>query len=144
MQNLPSSTNHLRKGSMTNNEITSSDSSTSISTTINSSYLDYFSKIDQQIKSTKKSLQSLDINDQHRKYKKEKILFHNSFSNFSNDTHTSDNNHSTMRTNERHKGVHHLSDNSVFVNVTTQNSREKHVSAALKRLQRENDAFDEL
>ena len=44
----------------------------------------------------------------------------------------------------RHKGAHHLSDNSVFVNIPTQSSREKHVSAALKRIQREKDNFDEL
>jgi hypothetical protein len=49
-----------------------------------------------------------------------------------------------MNNNDRHKGVHHLSDNSVFVNISTQNSRDKHVSAALKRIQQEQDNFDEL
>lgn len=47
----------------------SSDSSTSIqSTNSNSSYQDYFSKIDQQIQSSKNSLQSLDIKDTYITY----------------------------------------------------------------------------
>jgi hypothetical protein len=50
----------------------------------------------------------------------------------------------TYWNNARHKGIHHLSDNSVFVNITAQTSREKHVSAALERIQREKDNFDEL
>lgn len=67
----------------------------------------------------------------------------------SNDNHSDDSNSSPngptrLWNNGRHKGVHHLSDNSVFVNITTQNSREKHVSAALERIQREKDQFDEL
>jgi hypothetical protein len=59
-------------------------------------------------------------------------------------TNSSENNRTTMNNNDRHKGVHHLSDNSVFVNISTQNSRDKHVSAALKRIQQEQDNFDEL
>jgi hypothetical protein len=66
------------------------------------------------------------------------------FSSNNNDTKSSENNRTTIWNNERHKGVHHLSDNSAFVNITTQASREKHVSTALQRLQREKDNFDEL
>ena len=51
----------------------------------------------------------------------------------------------TTKNPERHKGAHHLSDNSVFVNISSQNSsRDKHVTAALKRIQQEQDDFDEL
>ncbi len=52
--------------------IPSSDSSTSIqsTTTTNSSYHDYLSKMDQKIQSTKNSLQSLDIKDTYPKYNK--------------------------------------------------------------------------
>lgn len=50
----------------------------------------------------------------------------------------------TIWNNGRHKGVHHLADNSVFVNIATSNSREKHVSAALERIRRERDDIDEL
>jgi hypothetical protein len=57
---------------------------------------------------------------------------------------SSQNSRLTFWNNSRHKGIHHLSDNSVFVNIATQNSREKHVSAALERIQREKDNFDEL
>lgn len=34
--------------------------------------------------------------------------------------------------------------NNIFVDVNTQHSRDKHISAALQRIQREQDAFDEL
>lgn len=57
---------------------------------------------------------------------------------------SSDTNYTTMKNPDRHKGAHHLSDNSVFVNISSQNSREKHVTAALKRIQQEQDDFDEL
>ncbi len=76
IQNLSPSTNHRQRTSTnpttddeTNSSIPSSDSSTSIPTTTtnNSSYQDYLSKIDQQIRSTKNSLQSL---DQYSTYKK--------------------------------------------------------------------------
>ncbi|UJR23752.1 hypothetical protein I4U23_026729 [Adineta vaga] len=129
LQNLPPITNR-RQSSINDDSISSmrsSDSTTSIPTTNNSSYHDYFSKIDQQIRLTKKSLQTLDINQQD-----------------SNAQSTSTNDRTTTRINDRHRGVHHLSDNSVFVNVMTQNSREKYVSTALQRIQREKDNSDEL
>jgi hypothetical protein len=71
IQNLSPTTNHTRK-SLTNaiqNDETTSDSSASIpsTTTNNSFYQDYFSKIDQQIRTSKKSLQSFDVNKQHSK-----------------------------------------------------------------------------
>jgi hypothetical protein len=85
IQSLSPLMNHLPKSSIntstddeTTSSIRSSDSSTSIST--NSSYQDYFSKIDQQIRLTKKSLQSLDIKDQNPKYENQiKLIFPNSF-----------------------------------------------------------------
>jgi len=127
VQSLSPSTNHQQKTSdEPNSSIRSSDSTNSIPTTNNSSYQDFLSKIDQQIRLTKDSLQSLDIRDPQ------------------SDTNISENTQTTSRNTERHKGVHHLTDNSVFVSIPTQNSREKHVSAALKRLQQEQDNFDEL
>jgi hypothetical protein len=123
VQSLPTSTNHGQKIS---DESNSSISTNSISTTNNSSYQDYLSKIDQQIRLTKDSLQSLDIRDSQ------------------SGTNISENIPTTVGNTERHKGVHHLTDNSAFVNISTQNSRDKHVSAALKRLQQEQDNFDEL
>jgi hypothetical protein len=70
LQNLPLSTN--RRQSSINDDSTSSirssDSTASIPTTSNtSSFEDYFSKIDQQIRLTKKSLQTLDGNQQESK-----------------------------------------------------------------------------
>ncbi|CAF0789626.1 unnamed protein product [Adineta steineri] len=136
LQNLPSLTGQHRQASITDDKtpssMRSSDSSTSIPTTNTSSYHDYFSKIDQQIRQTKKSLQSLDVNRQDP----------NSQSN--SNTNEINSNQTTMWNNERHKGIHHLSDNSAFVNITTQNSREKYISTALQRIQREKDNFDEL
>jgi len=82
IQNLPSLTNPRRKSSInsiTNDEITPSiqslDSSTSIPTTNTSSYQDYLSKIDQKIRLTKQSLQSLDVKKEEPKYKIKEILF---------------------------------------------------------------------
>jgi hypothetical protein len=69
---------------------------------------------------------------------------HTSNGNNSDESTSSQNGSTTIWNNGRHKGIHHLSDNSVFVNIATQNSREKHVSAALERIQREKDDFDEL
>lgn len=128
VQSFSPMTNHRQKTTDDkNSSIRSSDSTNSLpSTTNDSSYQDYLSKIDQQIRLTKNSLQSLDIKDSQI------------------DTNSTDNTRTTMTNNERHKGVHHLSDNSVFVNITTQNTRDKHVSAALKRIQREKEDFDEL
>jgi hypothetical protein len=124
----PATAHHQKTLDETNSSIRSSDSTNSIPTTVNnSSYQDYLSKIDQRIRSTKDSLQSLDI--------KESQPITNS---------TSESPLTTPRNNERHKGVHHLTDNSVFVNISSQNSRDKHVSAALKRIQQEKDNFDEL
>jgi len=82
IQNLPSLTNPRRKSSInsiTNDEITPSiqslDSSTSIPTTNTSSYQDYLSKIDQKIRLTKQSLQSLDVKKEEPKYKIKEIRF---------------------------------------------------------------------
>jgi hypothetical protein len=69
IQNLSLTMNSMKKSS-TNNDTTSSDSSISIppaTMTNNSSYQDYFSKIDQQIRSSKQSLQSLDTKEQYPK-----------------------------------------------------------------------------
>lgn len=44
----------------------------------------------------------------------------------------------------RDQTLRHVSNNHVFVDISTQKSREKHISAALQRIQRERDAFDEL
>ena len=67
------------------------------------------------------------------------------FSSQSNDnTNSPRNNRRTTENPERHKGVHHLSDNSVLSNITKHNSREKYITAALERIQREKDDFDEL
>ena len=41
-------------------------------------------------------------------------------------------------------GNHPVSENSVFVTIPNQTSRDKHVYAALERIQREKDDFDEL
>jgi hypothetical protein len=136
VQSLSPSTDHHQKTSTktttddeTGSSIPSSNSSTSIqSTTTNSSYHDYLSKMDQKIQSTKNSLQSLDIKDTYR---------------LPNNNATSSP-RSTVGHNERHKGVHHSSDNSLFVNIPTNNPRDKHVSAALKRIQQEKDNCDEL
>ena len=63
VQSLPTSGSTTAEA-QTASTMPSSDSSTSIqSNTSNSSYQDYLSKIDQQIQSTKNSLQSLDIKD---------------------------------------------------------------------------------
>lgn len=78
VQNLSPSTNRTRKtldNAITNDEPVStmrtSDSSASIPsiTTNNSSYQDYLSKIDQQIRTSKKSLQSIDVKKRYPKYK---------------------------------------------------------------------------
>lgn len=64
IQSLPTSGSSTTAEAQTASAMPSSDSSTSIqSNTSNSSYQDYLSKIDQQIQSTKNSLQSLDIKD---------------------------------------------------------------------------------
>ncbi|CAF0744521.1 unnamed protein product [Rotaria sordida] len=145
VQNLPSSTNHRRKSSINTNttdEISSSDSSISISTTNNSSCQDYLSRIDQQIQLTKKTLQLMDIREQHPNSKSHEI-FTSHISN-KNDTNSCKNNCTTSRNNEQHTSAHHLSDNSVLSNITKHNSREKYITAALERIQREKDDFDEL
>jgi len=142
VQSLTSSPNSRHKASFstpTDDEagasMQSSDSTTSITTTTNNTtYQDYLSKIDQQIRSTKDSLQAFDI----------KEVFPNSQTT-NTETNPSNSTPPTMSKNDRHKGVHHLTDNSAFVNISTQNiSRDKHVSAALKRLQQEQDNSDEL
>jgi hypothetical protein len=72
VQNLSPTTTRLRKTTTnaTPNDakislIRPSDSSTSIPTTNNSSYEDYFSKIDQLIRTSKKSLQTRDVTKQY-------------------------------------------------------------------------------
>lgn len=47
---------------------------------------------------------------------------------------------------ERAKGAYQSSDSNVIINIPNNNnsSRDKHVSAALKRIQQEQDEFDEL
>ncbi len=76
VQNPSPITNHARKSSaspMTKDEATSfirtSDSTASVSatTTNSSSYQDYFSKIDQQIRTSKNSLQSFNLPNQYPK-----------------------------------------------------------------------------
>jgi LysM repeat protein len=132
VQNASPVTTHHQKTSTTDETssvIRSSDSSNTIPTTNDSPYQDYLSKMDQRIQLTKDSLQSL---ESHLTIPSTDM------------TNSSENNRTTMNNNDRHKGVHHLSDNSVFVNISTQNSRDKHVSAALKRIQQEQDNFDEL
>ncbi|CAF2444433.1 unnamed protein product [Rotaria sp. Silwood2] len=149
VQNLPLLTNPHRKSSINTNttdETTSSnrssDSLISISTTNNSSYQDYLSKIDQQIQLTRKSLQLMDIKGQHLNSESHEI-FPSHVSN-KNNTNSCKNNRTTTRNNEQPTSAHHRSDNSVFLNNTTYNSREKYISAALERIQREKDDFDEL
>jgi len=157
VQNPSQTTICTRKSStnaITNDETTSfirtSDSRPSISgtTTNYSSYQDYFSKIDQQIRTSKNSLQSFNIPIQYPKSYSNEISSSSHISNGNNNNNdepnSSQNGRVTIWNNGRHKGIHHLSDNSVFVNIATQNSREKHVSAALERIQREKDDFDEL
>jgi hypothetical protein len=64
--------------------------------------------------------------------------------NNSDDSVSSQNSRTARRHHGRTNGTHVLSDNSIFVSITSQNSRDKHVSAALQRIQREKDDFDEL
>ncbi|CAF2320118.1 unnamed protein product [Rotaria sp. Silwood2] len=153
VQNPSPTTNTIRRSltnATTNDETTSSmqtsDSSTSIPTTTMSSYGDYFSKIDQQIRTSKKNLQSFDVNKPYSKSVSNEISSSSNISNDNNndDLDSSQNGRTIVWSNGRHKGIHHLSDNSVFVNIATNNSREKHVSAALERIRRERDDFDEL
>ena len=77
VQNLPrpkNRTKRLSTSEITNDEtavfIRTSDNSTSVPamTTNIPSYQDYFSKIDQQIRASKQSLQSFDIEKQYPKY----------------------------------------------------------------------------
>ncbi|CAF3470923.1 unnamed protein product [Rotaria sp. Silwood1] len=154
VQNLSPTTSNIKKSlttTMTNDEIPSSiqtsDSSTSIPTTTMSSYDNYFSKIDQQIRTSKKNLQSFDVNKLCSKSVSTEISSSSNISNDNNsddDSNSSQNGRTTVWSNGRHKGIHHLSDNSVFVNIATNNPREKHISAALERIRRERDDFDEL
>ncbi|UJR25109.1 hypothetical protein I4U23_006468 [Adineta vaga] len=128
VQNFSPTTNRARNTSINANisddstsSIRTSDSNVSIPST-SSSVQDYFSKIDQQITTSKKSLQTIDIKSQHLS---SQLL--------NNDIHSSSINRTT---NDRHKGIHPSSEN--------QNQREKHISAALERIQREQDDFDGL
>ena len=75
VQSASPTTNRTRKSSTTSvttdefsTSLQSSDSSTSIpTTTTTNAFQDYFSKIDQQIRSSKKSLQSLDVDNKYLK-----------------------------------------------------------------------------
>ncbi|CAF3452980.1 unnamed protein product [Rotaria sp. Silwood1] len=149
VQNIPLLTNPFRKSSINTNTIDGitssnrlSDSSISISTTNNSSYQDYLSKIDQQIQLTKKTLQLMNIKEQ-LPNSEPRDIFTSHISN-KNDTNSCKNNRTTSQNNEQHTNAYHLSDNSVFLNMTKHNSRDKYISAALERIQREKDDFDEL
>ena len=71
-------------------------------------------------------------------------LSHPSNSKNNDESNSSESGHTTIWNNRQHKESYYVSDNSIFVNVTTKNSREKHISAALERIQRERDNFDEL
>ena len=63
-----------------------------------------------------------------------------------NNNNSPQNNRSPRVGTERAKGAYQSSDNNVIVNIPNNNnsSRDKHVSAALKRIQQEQDEFDEL
>lgn len=133
-------TNPTRKSSIQseqmNSSVRSSDSSNSIiepnSTTVN--FQDYFSKIDEQINLSKKTLQSLDT----KQYPK----FESSNGHQSDDSTTSSTSRNSATSGRKQGNT--LSENNIFVTIATQNSREKHISAALERIQREKDDFDEL
>jgi LysM repeat protein len=140
---IPTRARKSSANTITNDETVSfirTSGSTASITTNYPSYQDYFSKIDQQIRTSKNSLQSYILPNQQSKPHSNGT----SNGNHSNEMSSSQNSRLTFWNNSRHKGIHHLSDNSVFVNIATQNSREKHVSAALERIQREKDNFDEL
>ena len=77
MNHLPKSSTNASIDDETTSSVRLSDSSISLPN--KSSYQDYFSKIDQQIQSTKKTLQSLDIKDHHDKYKNISIFFINNY-----------------------------------------------------------------
>ncbi len=85
VQNPSPAPNRTRKSSanaITTDEtasfIRTSDSTASISaiTTSYPSYQDYFSKIDQQIRTSKNSLESFMIPNQHSKYRQKKTAIH--------------------------------------------------------------------
>lgn len=148
-------------------ETSNSSASTPSTTTATSSYEDYLSKIDQRIQTSKNSLKSFDVDKKYAKYDVESIkkqlniyiecslknfrvqsneISSSSVSNDNNDdeSNSSPNSRTTIWNNGRPKAIHQLSDNSVFVNIPTNSSREKHISAALERIRRERDDFDEL
>lgn len=143
---------HVRKSSanaMTNDEtasfIRTSESLSSLKTSY-PSYQDYFSKIDQQIQTSRKSLQSLNIPKQ---YLKSFPMENSAASNLSNDYNNNEKKYSqtgrsTFWNNSRHKVGQYVSDKNVFMSTPSQNSHEKYVTLALERIQREKDDFDEL
>jgi len=160
VQNASPTMNRTRKSSTSsmptdefNSSLQSSDSSASIPTTASAAttmttnaFHSYFSKIDQQINSSKKSLQSLDIDKKYVKSQKLNTSYSSYASNGNNsdDSTSSQTSRTKMWSNGRNDGAHRISDSNVFVSISSQNSRDKHVSAALERIQREKDNFDEL
>ncbi|CAF4145426.1 unnamed protein product [Rotaria socialis] len=151
LQDLPKLINQRKKLSMNTNtvdedeatsSIQSSDSSTSLSTTTSTSYQDYFSKIDQQIQLTKKTLQSIDTRELHFTSESHEISIAHVSDKY--DTKSTKKNDNPSCNNEQRTTAHRLSDNLVPSDLATHNSREKYISAALERIQREKDNLDEL
>ncbi|CAF1462897.1 unnamed protein product [Rotaria magnacalcarata] len=149
LQDLPKLINKRRKSSINTNIVDeatsstqSSDSSTSISTTTSASYQDYFSKIDQQIQLTKKTLQSIDTRELDSSSESHEIPTAHVSDRY--DTKSWKTNVNSTCNNEQSTTAHRLSDDFVPSDRTTHNSREKYISAALERIQREKDNFDEL
>ncbi|CAF1198850.1 unnamed protein product [Adineta steineri] len=141
VQNLSPTAIRVGKTSTNGNDEGTSDNPVSIqsTTTNNTSFQDYFSKIDQQIQTSKKSLETFDVKKQHLLPQSNDTSYSSNDDN-NNDLNSSQNTRTTIWNNGRHKDIHHLSDN----NITAQNQREKHISAALQRIQQEKDDFDEL
>lgn len=69
---------------------------------------------------------------------------HTSNDNISDESITSQNSRFSIWKNGRNRNKNYQTDNNLFVNIATQNSREKHISVALKRIEREKEDFDEL
>ncbi|CAF0892780.1 unnamed protein product [Adineta ricciae] len=136
VQNISQTTNRARRLSGNANisddstsSIRTSDSNTSIPTITTTSYQDFFSKIDEQLSTYKKTLQ---INDTRSRQLSTQIL--------NDDKHSSAVSRSIVQHNDRHKSNHNATDN----HVSNENQREKYISAALERIQREQDDFDGL
>ncbi|CAF0822583.1 unnamed protein product [Adineta ricciae] len=136
VQNISPTTNRVRRLSGNANisddstsSIRTSDSNTSIPTTTTTSYQDFFSKIDEQLSTYKKTLQGTDARSRQLS---SQIL--------NDDKHSSTVNRSIVQHNDRHKSNHYTTDD----HASNENQREKYISAALERIQREQDDFDGL